>query len=170
MTEIHAGVRHCDGSPRVAVELNNRGVPCSGNVVAGLMKARGLRAGMAKRFVRTTDSRHGLPVAANVPDRGFTPAGPNEAWAAGITYLPTADGWLYLAVVGELFSRRIVGGSSAGRWTRRRRRADWWSVPSTWRWAVVTPRPGCWPTRIGAARTRARMTRGSSARTASRAA
>jgi putative transposase len=119
MTEIHAEVRHCYGSPRMAVALNNRGIPCSENFVAGLMKARGIRARMAKRFVRTTDSRHVLPVAENVLGRDFTPAGPNEAWAADITYLPTAEGWLYLAVVEDLFSRRIVGWSMDATMTSR---------------------------------------------------
>src|SRR5262249_46305286 len=63
---------------------------------------------------RTTDSRHGLPVADNVLDRDFDPAEPNAAWAADITYIPTADGWLYLAVVEDLFSRMIVGWAMDG--------------------------------------------------------
>jgi putative transposase len=74
MTDIHAEVRHCYGSPRMAVELRNRGLVCSENFVARLMKTRGIRAKTAKRFVRTTDSRHDLPVAANVLDRDFTPS------------------------------------------------------------------------------------------------
>ena len=111
MTEIHAEFRHCYGSPRMAVELNNRDFDCSENFVADLMKAHGIRGRTAKRFVRTTDSRHDLPVAANVLDRDFTPAAPNTAWGADITYLPTAEGWLCLAVVEDLFSRTIVGWS-----------------------------------------------------------
>lgn len=119
MTDIHAEVRHCYGSPRMAVELNNRGFPCSENFVAELMRAHGIQAKAAKRFVRTTDSRHGLPIAANVLDRQFMPLGPNEAWTADITYLPTAEGWLYLAVVEDLFSRRIVGWSMDATMTSR---------------------------------------------------
>lgn len=111
MSEIHTEVRQVYGSPRMAVELRNRGVDGSVNFVAKLMKAQGIRAKTARRFVPTTDSRHGLPVAANVLDRAFTPSGPNVAWGADITYLPTAEGWLYLAVVEDLFSRRIVGWS-----------------------------------------------------------
>ena len=111
MTEIHAEVRHCYGSPRMTAELNHRGFDCSENFVATLMKTRGIRGRTAKRFVRTTDSRHDLPAATNVRDRDFTPSGPNVAWAADIAYLPTAEGWLYLAVVEDLFSRRIVGWS-----------------------------------------------------------
>ena len=119
MTDIHAEVRQCYGSPRMAAELNSRGFPCSENFVAELMRTHGIRAKAAKRFVRTTDSRHGLPVAANVLDRDFTPPGPNAAWAADISYLPTAEGWLYLAVVEDLFSRRIVGWSMDATMTSR---------------------------------------------------
>jgi putative transposase len=119
MSDIHAQVRHCYGSPRMAVELNNRGFDCSENFVAGLMKAHGIRGKTARRFVRTTDSRHGLPVTENALDRDFSPAGPNDAWGADITYLPTAEGWLYLAVVEDLFSRRIVGWSMDATMTSR---------------------------------------------------
>jgi putative transposase len=111
MIDVHAAVRQCYGSPRMAVELRNRGLDCSESFVADLMKMHGIRAKTPKRFVRTTDSRHGLPVAANVLGRNFSPSGPNEAWSADITYLPTAEGWLYLAVVEDLFSRKIVGWS-----------------------------------------------------------
>ena len=119
MTEIHAEVRHCYGSPRMTAELNHRGFDCSENFVATLMKTRGIRGRTAKRFVRTTDSRHDLPVATNVLDRDFAPSGPNVAWAADITYLPTAEGWLYLAVVEDLFRRRIVGWSMDATMTSR---------------------------------------------------
>jgi transposase InsO family protein len=76
-----------------------------------------MRAKAAKRFVGTTDSRHGLPVADNVLDRQFDPDGPNVAWGADITYIPTADGWLYLAVVEDLFSRMVVGWAMDGTMT-----------------------------------------------------
>jgi transposase InsO family protein len=77
------------------------------------MREHGIRAKAPRRFVRTTDSNHRLPVAENVLDRDFDPGGPNESWCADITYLPTREGWLYLAVVEDLFSRRIVGWSMA---------------------------------------------------------
>jgi len=108
---VHAEVKGRYGSPRMTAELNARGYACTENTVATLMKDHGIRARSAKRFVRTTDSRHGLPVADNLLDRQFDPEGPNEAWSADITYIPTADGWLYLAVVEDLFSRMIVGWS-----------------------------------------------------------
>jgi transposase InsO family protein len=119
MTEIHADVRHCYGGPRMTAELNARGVDGSENFVARLMKTHGIRGRTAKRFVRTTDSRHDLPVATNVLDRDFTPSGPNGAWAADITDLPTAEGWLSRAVVEDLFSRRIVGWSMEATMTSR---------------------------------------------------
>jgi putative transposase len=108
---IHTEVKGRYGSPRMTVELNERGYKCSENTVAKLMKIHGILAKTAKRFIRTTDSRHDLPVANNLLDRQFEPDGPNVAWSADITYIPTADGWLYLAVVEDLFSRKIVGWS-----------------------------------------------------------
>lgn len=111
--EVHAEVKHRYGSPRMAVELNARGYECSENTVATLMKTHGIRAKAPRRFVRTTDSNHRLPVAENLLARDFEPSGPNETWSADITYIPTREGWLYLAVVEDLFSRRIVGWSMA---------------------------------------------------------
>lgn len=110
---IHAEVRGRYGSPRMTVELNARGHPCSENTVAKLMREHGVRAKCPRRFARTTDSRHALPVADNVLDRRFDATRPNAAWGADITYIPTADGWLYLAVVEDLFSRMIVGWAMA---------------------------------------------------------
>jgi putative transposase len=109
--EVHAEVKHRYGSPRMTAELNARGYACSENTVAELMREHGIRAKAPKRFVRTTDSNHRLPVAANLLDRNFEPDGPNQVWCADITYIPTREGWLYLAVVEDLFSRMIVGWS-----------------------------------------------------------
>jgi putative transposase len=92
-------------------ELKARGHECSENTVAELMREHGIRAKTPRRFVRTTDSNHRLPVAENILDRDFEPTGPNESWCADITYIPTGEGWLYLAVVEDLFSRMIVGWS-----------------------------------------------------------
>jgi putative transposase len=90
---IHAEVKGRYGSPRMTAELNARGHDCSENTVAALMREHGIRAKAPRRKVRTTDSRHGLPVADNVLGRDFDPTGPNAAWSADITYIPTADGW-----------------------------------------------------------------------------
>jgi putative transposase len=111
--EVHAEVKQRYGSPRMAAELTARGHDCSENTVAKLMREHGIKAKAPRRFVRTTDSNHRLPVAPNVLARDFEPSGPNESWCADITYLPTADGWLYLAVVEDLFSRMVVGWSMA---------------------------------------------------------
>ena len=75
-----------------------------------MMRRHGIRAIMAPpRRVRTTDSRHDLPIAPNLIARDFTAKAPNRVWLADITYIPTAEGWLYLAAVMDLFSRKIVG-------------------------------------------------------------
>ena len=73
------------------------------------MRDNGLRPNQKRRFKRTTDSHHGGPIASNLLDQDFTARGPNEKWAADITYVWTAEGWLYLAIAVDLFSRRIVG-------------------------------------------------------------
>lgn len=116
---VHAEFKERYGSPRLAIELSERGIPACVNTVAKLMRAHGLRAKGARRRVRTTDSNHCLPVAANVLARDFSPATPNAAWGADITYVPTAEGWLFLALVVDLFSRRIVGWAMAATMTSR---------------------------------------------------
>jgi putative transposase len=83
------------------------------------MKSHGIRAKTTRRFVRTTDSRHSLPVADNLLGRRFEVARPDTAWSADITYIPTANGWLYLAVVEDLFSRKVVGWSMEQTMTSR---------------------------------------------------
>lgn len=113
MRAVHAEVKQRYGSPRMHAELQARGVPCSRNTVAKLMRAAGLRAKAARKFRHTTDSNHRLPVAENLLDRQFEAQGPNERWVADITYIPTREGWLYLAVVEDLYSRRVVGWSMA---------------------------------------------------------
>jgi len=99
------------GSPRVYQELKAEGHRTSRKRVARLMKEHGLIARRLRRFVNTTDSRHGYGIAPNRLDRNFTPAAPNQVWATDITYIPTKQGWLYLAVVLDLYSRKVVGWS-----------------------------------------------------------
>jgi putative transposase len=111
---IHAGAKGRYGSPRVHAALGGAEGARGVNTVAKLMRDNGIRAKTARRFrCRTTDSGHALPVADNVLERQFAPSGPDEAWVADITYVPTGEGWLYLAVVEDLFSRMIVGWSMA---------------------------------------------------------
>jgi transposase InsO family protein len=107
---IHAEFKRRYGSPRVHDELRDRGWRVGRKRVARLLRERGLRARAGRRRrPRTTDSRHALPVAANLLGRSFRVDEPNVAWVGDITYLPTAEGWLYLAVLLDLFSRRVVG-------------------------------------------------------------
>ena len=97
------------GSPRIYQELRERGMTCSEKRVARLMRLAHLKAELPRRFVATTDSNHDLPVAQNLLDREFDSQTPNTRWSADITYIWTGEGWLYLAVILDLFSRRIVG-------------------------------------------------------------
>jgi transposase InsO family protein len=116
---IHQEVKQRYGSPRLHAELVARGRRCCVNTVAKLMADNGIRAKTARKFRHTTDSNHDLAVADNLLDRRFDPEGPNVAWSADISYIPTADGWLYLAVVEDLFSRMIVGWSMDATMTSR---------------------------------------------------
>ena len=106
---VHQESRSRYGSPRVHAELRSRGRRVSRKRVARLMRQQGLRARPRRRFVRTTDSAHSHPVAPNALDRKFEPTQPNCVWAGDITYVWTAEGWLYLAVLLDLFSRKVVG-------------------------------------------------------------
>lgn len=111
---VHQQSRRLYGSPRVHRQLISQGEKVSENTVARLMKARKIRSEIKKRFkVRTTDSNHAHPVAANVLDRQFQQNKPNVVWASDITYIPTDQGWLYLAAVIDLYSRKIVGWAMA---------------------------------------------------------
>jgi transposase InsO family protein len=108
--EIHQQSRQTYGSPRIHAELTNRGVQCGHNRVARLMRQAELRAKQNQKFkVKTTDSAHNYPVAPNLLEQDFQASRPNEKWVADITYIATAEGWLYLATVMDLYSRRIVG-------------------------------------------------------------
>jgi putative transposase len=114
MRAIHAEFKARYGSPRMHAELVARGHDCCVNTVARLMHDYGIVAKTARKFrVTTTDSNHDLPVADNLLDRQFNPSQANEVWLADITYIPTREGWLYLAAVEDLFSRRVVGWSMA---------------------------------------------------------
>jgi putative transposase len=119
ITTIHAEVKGRYGSPRVHAELVARGHGCCVNFVAKLMRRAGIAAKTKRKFKQTTDSDHALPVAENLLDRAFDPEEPNARWCADITYVPTREGWLYLAVVEDLFSRMVVGWSMAETMTSR---------------------------------------------------
>ena len=119
ISAIHEQFKGRYGSPRVHAELKATGHGCCVNTVAEVMRQAGIKAKTARKFKHTTDSNHKRPVADNVLDRAFDVVGPNQAWVADITYIPTREGWLYLAVVEDLYSRRIVGWSMAATMTSR---------------------------------------------------
>ncbi len=107
---VHAQHRERYGAPRIHAELRAEGHAVNRKRVARLMRQNGIRARAPRRFrVCTTDSKHSLPVAENLLDQNFVANRPDHVWLADITYIPTAEGWLYLAVVLDLFTRKIVG-------------------------------------------------------------
>lgn len=99
------------GSPRITHRLKQLGHQVNHKRVARLMRENGIVARIPKRFVRTTDSSHSQPLAKNVLNREFEVQSPNQVWAGDISYLPTKSGWLYLSVVLDLFSRKVIGWS-----------------------------------------------------------
>jgi len=108
------GSRKSYGSPRLQVALRRQGHPCGKNRVARLMRQAGLRARQKRRFrPRTTQSNHGLAIAENWLAKVPAPALPNQVWVSDITYLPTQEGWLYLAMTLDACSRKIVGWCTA---------------------------------------------------------
>lgn len=106
---IHAEVDRSYGSPRMHDELRGLGFRCGRHRVARLMRLHGIRAKQARRFRVTTHARAGDRVVPNVVQRRFTPARPNRVWMGDITFVPTREGWSYLAVLLDGFSRRVVG-------------------------------------------------------------
>lgn len=108
---VHAQTRGGYGWPRVWRELRGQGIRVGKHRVQTLRQKHGIRARGKRRFKVTTDSQHGLPVAPNLLDRQFAVAKPDKVWAGDITYIATDEGWLFLAVVIDLFSRQVVGWS-----------------------------------------------------------
>ena len=117
MKSIHAEVKAAYGSRRMHRELQGRDHRIGIGRVERLMREHGIRARHKRRFLATTDSKHSMPVAPNLLARNFTPAAPNRVWTGDITYIHTGEGWLYLAIVLDLFNREIVGWSIKSRMT-----------------------------------------------------
>jgi len=115
--QAHQRSRRTYGSPRVTAALRKEGVVCCVNTVAKIMREDGLAAKVRRRFKVTTDSSHDLPTAPNRLDRCFVRQQPNQAWVGDITFIATDEGWLYLATVMDLYSRRIVGWALSDRLT-----------------------------------------------------
>jgi putative transposase len=106
---VHNRSRRTYGSPRIHAELRARGVRVGKKRIERLMRENGLQARRKRRFRRTTDSRHSLPIARNVVARRFRVAAPNRVWVTDVTAIWTLQGWLYLAAMLDLYSRRVVG-------------------------------------------------------------
>jgi len=134
---VHAKVKGAYGSPRMTEEIRDRGYPASKARVERLMRENGIRARHKRRYRVTTDSQHKLPVAPNLLNREFTATEPNQVFSSDITYIWTDEGWLYLAVVLDLFNREVVGWSIKSRMT-----ADLVTDALTMAWFRRRPMPG----------------------------
>ena len=113
--EIHQSSYHIYGSPRIAKALQQKGLQCSRQRAARLMRRMGIRAKTARKFKVTTDSNHQEPIAPNLLKQKFTVEAPNKVWTSDITYVMTKRGWQYLTIILELFNREIIGYSLSNR-------------------------------------------------------
>jgi putative transposase len=106
------------GSPKIAAALREEGYVVSNKTVSRLMKEMGLKSCTVRKYKATTNSKHSMPVHENLLNRRFKVLAPHEVWVADITYIPTGEGWLYLASVMDLYSRKIVGWATGSRMTQ----------------------------------------------------
>ncbi|MCD4676312.1 MAG: IS3 family transposase [Desulfobacula sp.] len=109
--EIFFEYKHRYGSPRIVKKLNEQGITCSKNRVCKLMKKEKLVPRARRKFKVTTDSNHNLKVSPDLVKRNFNPPKPNQTWVSDLTYIRTKSGWLYLCIILDLFSRKVVGWS-----------------------------------------------------------
>ena len=117
--EAHRESKETYGARRIAEDLKAQGESCGRTKAGTLMKLAGVSVKQAKKFKATTDSKHDLPVAPNMLNREFDVSEPDRVWVSDITYIWTIEGWLYLAVILDLFSRKIVGWSISQRINRK---------------------------------------------------
>jgi putative transposase len=117
--EIHESCHQTYGSPRIAKALQQKGLQCSRQRAARLMRRMGIRAKTARKFKVTTDSNHHEPIAPNLLKQKFTVEAPNKVWTSDITYVWTKRGWQYLTIILELFNREIIGYSLSNRLTAK---------------------------------------------------
>jgi putative transposase len=117
VSEAFADRKGRSGSPELVLDLRDLGIHCNRKTVANSMREQGLRARAARKFKATTNSKHSLPVAPNLLEQNFVADKPNEKWVGDITYLWTNEGWLYLAVMIDLYSRMVVGWAMSERMT-----------------------------------------------------
>jgi transposase InsO family protein len=113
MNVLHARTRQSYGSRRMSREMQQKGHKIGRYLARRMMRESGIQCKQRKRYKVTTNSQHSSPIAENILDRNFTVLEPNKVWVADITYLWTLEGWLYIAAVVDLFSRRVVGWATA---------------------------------------------------------
>ena len=123
------------GSPRIHSELLDQGIACGHNRVAKIMRNKGIKARIKRKYKVTTDSNHDYPVAQNIVNRQFNVDTPNKVWVSDITYIWTNEGWLYLCIVLDLFSRKVVGWAMS-------QNIDTQLVMDSFTMAVLTRNPG----------------------------
>ena len=112
---IHKESHEIYGSPNITVELQNAGIPASRGMVSRLMRKNGIASKVRRKYKATTNSNHNLPVAENILNRDFSTTARNRKWVSDITYIPTDEGWLYLAGILDLYDGAIVGWSMNSR-------------------------------------------------------
>jgi len=107
------------GSPRVTAQLRREGVQCGKNRVARLMRINHLQSRKQRKYKATTNSKHSYPVASNILKQNFSATSPNTIWVSDISYIATREGWLYLAVIKDMFTQKIVGWAMDKTMTRK---------------------------------------------------
>lgn len=117
--KVYQVSRRTYGSPRITIALQKEGISCGRNRVARLMRENGIAAKTKRKYKATTNSKHNYPVAENLVNQSFAASRPNHLWVADITYIPTGEGWLYLAAIEDLFQRKIVGWAMDATMTRQ---------------------------------------------------
>lgn len=113
--KIHRLNEEIYGSPKITEELKAQGIKCSKNRVAKIMKENGIASKIKKKFKKTTDSEHSLPIAQNLLAEKKNITAPNQAWISDITYIWTKEGWLYLAIIIDVFTRGVIGWAMSNR-------------------------------------------------------
>jgi putative transposase len=116
---LHSASHGIYGSPKIHQDLVDDGIRCGKNRVARIMRKAGIRSRTKKKFKATTNSRHNFPIAPNLLNQDFNVDAPDRTWVGDITYIHTNEGWLYLAVLLDLFNREVVGWSASSRMTRQ---------------------------------------------------
>jgi len=117
--QIFEESRQTYGHRRVKKALKRKGIKCSNRRIARLMKENGLISRLKRKYKATTNSNHGYPVAPNLLEKDFNAERPNQKWVGDITYIPTDEGWLYLAAVEDLFHKKVVGWALDIRMTKQ---------------------------------------------------